>query len=140
MTPRFLAALLSSSAFALVARAILTFIFWGAGLDKLFNFGSALELFSFFGVEPAGFFVPLAIVVLLGGSALVIANRMAWLGFGMLAVFTALTIPIAHPFWTMEGQQRLFEFHVVVEHISLIGGLMVGAILCWRLERERLGR
>ena len=140
LTPRPIAALLSSPAFGIVARALLTFIFWGAGLDKLFNFGGALALFEFFGVKPALFFVPLAIFVLLGGSAMVIANRMAWLGFGMLAVFTALTIPIAHPFWTMQGEQRLFEFHVVVEHISLIGGLMIGAILCLRLEKERPGK
>lgn len=136
MTPRPIAALLSSPAFGLVARALLTFIFWGAGLDQLFNFEGARGLFAMFGVEPTALFVPLSILVLLVGSALVIANRMAWLGFGMLAVYTALTIPIVHHFWTMQGEQRAAEFHVFVEHVSLIGGLMIGAILCWRLERE----
>ena len=33
------------------------------------------------------------------GSALIIWGRAAWLGAGMLGIFTALTIPIAHA-WT----------------------------------------
>lgn len=140
MTPRFLAALLSNRAFGVLARALLTFIFWGAALDNIFNFQTALKVYAFFGVEPAIVFVPLAAAVLLIGSGMVIANYMAWLGFGMLAVFTALTIPIAHDFWTMEGEKRITEFHVFVEHISLIGGLMVGSILCWRLEQADRGR
>ena len=61
------------------------------------------------------------------GSALVIANRWAWLGAGMLAVFTALTIPIAHNFWAMQEPMRTLEFHFVAEHITVIGGLMVVA-------------
>ncbi|MDI4656055.1 DoxX family protein [Xanthobacter autotrophicus] len=140
MTPSPLAALLASPIFGVVARLLLTFIFWGAGLDKLMNYQATLAEMSFFGVEPAGLFAPAVIAVLLIGSVLVVLNRAAWLGFGMLAVFTALTIPIAHPFWAMDGEKRLFEFHVVVEHISLIGGLMVGAILCRKLELERRGR
>ncbi|MFG1290100.1 DoxX family protein [Xanthobacter versatilis] len=140
MTPSLLAALLASPIFGVVARLLLTFIFWGAGLDKLMNYQANLAELSFFGVEPSGVFAPAVIAVLLIGSVLVVLNRAAWLGFGMLAVFTALTIPIAHPFWAMDGEKRLFEFHVVVEHISLIGGLMVGAILCRKLELERQGR
>ena len=45
----------------------------------------------------------------------------------MLAVFTALTIPIAHNFWAMQEPMRTIECHVVAEHITVIGGLMVVA-------------
>ena len=61
------------------------------------------------------------------GSAFIIANRFTWLGAGMLAVFTALTIPIAHNFWTMEEPLRTLEFYVVMEHVTVIGALMVVA-------------
>lgn len=126
--------------FTVFARVVLTFIFWGAAIGKIVDYPGTLAEFAHFGVEPATALAPLAIAVLLIGSVLVILNRAAWLGFGMLATFTALTIPIAHPFWSAQGEQAVMEFHVFVEHVSLIGGLMVGAILCWRLERERTAR
>ena len=44
-----------------------------------------------------------------------------------LAIFTALTIPIAHTFWTMQEPMRTLEFYVVMEHITVIGALMVVA-------------
>lgn len=47
-------------------------------------------------------------------------------------MFLALAIPIAHPFWQMSEPNRTFEFYVVLEHISLIGGLMVAAALSGR--------
>lgn len=140
MTPSPLAGLLASPVFTVFARVALTFIFWGAGIGKIVDYPGTLAEFAHFGVEPAGVLAPIAIVVLLIGSVLVILNRAAWLGFGMLATFTALTIPIAHPFWSAQGEQAVTEFHVFVEHISLIGGLMVGAILCRRLELQRSSR
>ncbi len=65
----------------------------------------------------------------MGGSAAIILNRLAWLGAAALSVFLILTIPIAHAFWSMPEPQSRFEFLVVLEHISLIGGLMVAASL-----------
>jgi len=49
-----------------------------------------------------------------------------------LVLFLALAIPIAHPFWQMSEPNRTFEFYVVLEHISLIGGLMIAAALSGR--------
>lgn len=140
MTPSILAALLASSAFGVFARILLTFVFWSAGLGMAADYSTTVGVMAHFGLEPATAFAPAVIAVLLVGSALVIFNRAAWLGFGMLATFTGLTIFIAHPFWTMEGERRLEEFHVVMEHITVIGALMVGAILCRRLELERTAR
>lgn len=140
MTPSILAGLLASPVFGVFARILLTFVFWSAGLGMAADYSGTLGVMAHFGLQPAAVFAPLVIVVLLVGSALVIFNRAAWLGFGMLAVFTALTIFIAHPFWTMEGELRTAEFHVVMEHITVIGALMVGAILCRKLELERAAR
>lgn len=136
-TPAPIAALLDSRAFRVFARLVLTFIFWGAALGKIADYPGTLAEMTHFGLAPAGLFAPLVIVTLLAGSVLVILDRMAWLGYGILAVFVALTIPIAHAFWRMEGMDRIREFHVFVEHISLIGGLMIGAILSRRVERDR---
>lgn len=121
--------LLASRAYGIVARVILTFVFWSSGLAKLIDFGGAVAEMERFGVAPA---VPMAVAVIivqLGGSALVISGRFVWLGAGALGVFTALTIPIAHAFWTMTGEMAFLEMMFVFEHVTVIGGLMVVAIL-----------
>jgi transmembrane protein len=116
-----------NSIFGYVARIILTFMFWGSGLSKLFDFSGGMAEMSYFGLEPAALYNLATIIVQLGGSLLIILNRYTWLGAGALAVFTALTIPLVHHFWTMEEPMRTAEFHVVTEHISIIGALMVVA-------------
>lgn len=108
-----------------VARVALTFMFWSSGLAKLLDMETGLAEMRHYGLEPAILFYWATVVVVLGGSLLVILDRWTWLGAGALAVFTLLTIPIAHDFWTMEEPFRTIEFHVVMEHITVVGGLLV---------------
>ncbi|MFT4152113.1 MAG: DoxX family protein [Paracoccaceae bacterium] len=124
--------LTASNGFGLLARIVLTFMFWASGIAKLADFAAAKAEMDHFGLAPAALFVVAVAAVQLIGSALIIANRWTWLGAGMLGVFTALTIPIAHNFWTMEEPFRTIEFYVVMEHITVIGGLMVVA---WKTAR-----
>lgn len=140
MTPHFLSALLESRAFAIFARIVLTFLFWSAGLGMAVDYAGTLDTMSRFGLTPERLWAPAVIATLLVGSALVIFNRAAWLGYGMLAVFTALSIPIAHAFWSMTGEESIAHFHVAVEHVSLIGGLMAGAIVSHALEVRAAAR
>lgn len=121
-----------SRAFGLLARLVLTSMFWLSGIAKLADFNGGVAEMAHFGLEPPILFNIATAVVQLVGSALIIANRWTWLGAGMLAVFTALTIPIAHNFWTMEEPMRTVEFYVVMEHITVIGALMVVA---WKTAR-----
>ena len=113
--------------FGLVARIVLTYMFWASGLAKLIDFSGGMAEMAQFGLQPAAVFNTLVIITQLIGSALIIANRWAWLGAGMLGVFTALTIPLVHTFWTMEEPFKTIEFYVVMEHVTVIGGLMVVA-------------
>ena len=123
--PTFMQSLTGSSAFGYFARALLTYIFWASGLAKLIDFNAGVAEMAHFGLEPAPLFNIAVIATQLGGSALVIANRWTWLGAGALAVFTALTIPIAHEFWLMDEPIKTLEFYFVMEHITVIGALMV---------------
>jgi transmembrane protein len=127
-----IASLLESAVFRVVARVLLTLPFWMSGLAKLADFGFATEEMAMFGLTPPAAFAVATIITQLGGSALVISGRRAWLGAGALGIFTALTIPIAHNFWALEGERAMMEMFFVVEHISVIGGLMLAAILCHR--------
>ncbi|MBS1183027.1 MAG: DoxX family protein [Proteobacteria bacterium] len=113
--------------FALIARIVLTLMFWLSGIAKLADFPATVAEMRHFGLEPAAPIAVAVIAVQLVGSALVISGRHVWLGAGMLGVFTVLTIPIAHAFWTMDGEHAFFEMLVAFEHISVIGGLMVVA-------------
>lgn len=131
--------LLSSPAIRVLARALVTFVFWSSGLAKLFDFAGAVAEMGKYGVLPAAPMAALVIIIQLGGSALVISGWNVWLGAGALGVFTALTIPIAHAFWAMTGEAAFFEMLFAIEHISVIGGLMLVAILR-RLVAAAAGR
>jgi len=134
---RLIARLLESALLVRLALVLLTFCFWGAGLAALLDFQTAVAEYRRLGVEPAVPLVGLSIATLLGGSASLIAGRKPWLGAGALGVFTALTIPLVHHFWRMEGEAASAHFHTATEHVTVIGGLMVAAILSHRLSRER---
>ncbi|NGO63303.1 DoxX family protein [Rhizobium daejeonense] len=119
--------LTASTWFGYVARILLTYIFWASGISKLVDFPAAVSEMQHFDLNPPASFAIATIFVQLAGSLLVILNRWTWLGAGALGVFTALTIPIAHTFWNMEEPLKTVEFYVVMEHITVIGGLMVAA-------------
>jgi transmembrane protein len=123
----FINTMIASNWFGLLARIVLTYMFWASGLAKLIDFNGGMAEMAQFGLQPAAVFNTLVIITQLVGSALIIANRWAWLGAGMLGIFTALTIPLVHTFWTMEEPFKTIEFYVVMEHITVIGGLMVVA-------------
>lgn len=128
----FVTAMTATTWFGYLARVVLTYMFWASGIAKLVDFQGAVGEMTHFGLNPPAAFAVATIVVQLVGSALIILDRWTWLGAGMLGVFTALTIPIAHTFWTMEEPFKTIEFYVVMEHITVIGALMVVA---WKAER-----
>ncbi|UWR24531.1 DoxX family protein [Sulfitobacter sp. S190] len=130
--PRPIAALLESHTFALLARIILTSPFWSSGLLKAFDFGAAVAEQQAFGLPAPAVLAGLTILVQLGGSLLVIVGRAVWLGAGMLGVFTFLATLIAHAFWSSPPDMVMRQFAVFMEHMGLIGGLILAAILSRR--------
>lgn len=134
-TPKPLQTLLRAPAFGLVARAVLTAPYWLAGLYKLTHLPDALGEAAHFGLKPAGLVVAATIAVQLGGSLLLILGRLGWVAAGALGVFTALATLIAHPYWTVADPiERFHAMNTFLEHIGLIGGFMLAAIL---VEKER---
>ena len=116
--------------------AVLTYVFWWSGLTKVFDFSGAQAEMIHFQLNPPTLFALATIVVQLGGSALIIVgSRGAWLGAGALATFTLATIPFAHRFWEMDGMVAFLEKALVQEHITVIGGLVLAAMLA-ELRRD----
>lgn len=134
--PGWVAAILDSKLVSLIGRIALTFMFWSSGAAKLIDWNSGLGEMAHFNLNPPAVFAAATIFVQLAGSLLVIWGPYAWLGAGALAVFTALTIPIAHNFWALTGPAAMNEFHFFTEHISVLGALVLVAIL----RHRELGR
>ena len=134
--PSLVACLLDRGWFAVLARVVLTFMFWGSGLAKLIDFqGGVAEMAMFNLPYPVAMNI-LTIVTQIGGSLLIIFNRWTWLGAGALAVFTALTIPLVHHFWSLPEPRATIAFHTATEHITVIGALMIVSILSRRQSLE----
>ena len=128
--PSVINALLKSRVFHFIARIVLTLPFWGAAIQHTLQWSTVPGEMAHFGLYPPVVYGVALIVTCTVGSVLVIlGGRLTWLGAGALGVFTALTIPIAHAFWTMTGDLAMSEFRTVMEHVSIIGGLMVVAAM-----------
>lgn len=108
-------------------RVLATVLFWSAGIFGLFNYGKLMEEIRSVGLPWARGLGAGVIAVQLLGSALVIGNPagLAWLGAAMLAGFTLLTIPYGHAFWTFEQPRRTEEMHIVLEHLTVAGALLL---------------
>ena len=125
--PHIVESVLGATGFGYAARILLTFVFWSSGVMKLVRFRQGVAEMTHFGLKPAWLFNVATLSVQLIGSALIILGVWVWLGAAVLAVFTALTIPIAHKFWLMEEPLRTLDFCIVLEHITVIGALMLVA-------------
>lgn len=126
MPPSLVARLLGSNGFRQLALALLTLPFWLSGLTKLADIPGALAEANQFGLQPAPLAVGVTVLVQLVGSALVVTRRWAWLGTAALAFFTLAATLIAHPFWAFaDSSERLQQARIFVEHLGLIGGLLL---------------
>jgi len=133
MTPRPITRLLEARWFATLAAALLTLPYWTSGIAKLLDLNAAVGEARHFGLEPAWLVVAATITVQLGGSALLLLGRRTWLAAGALGVFTGAATLIAHPYWTIvDPIARFHDRNSFLEHVGLIGGLMLAAILSGR--------
>ena len=120
---------LRSLATAAATRIALCLPFLWSGLSKLVDFSGGTAEMAALGFTPAWLFNALTILVQLGGSLLVILNIWTWLGAGALGVFTALATVLAHQFWTLDGIERVRELNTFLEHLSIISGFVLVAML-----------
>lgn len=125
-----ISSLLRRPAAAFVARVLVTLPFWTSGLAKLINFEDGVAEMAHAGLQPAIAFNLATIATQLIGSVLIVLNRGAWLGAAALSLFTGLTILLVHHFWAIaEEPFRTIALHVAIEHVGMIGGLMLATVL-----------
>jgi uncharacterized membrane protein YphA (DoxX/SURF4 family) len=113
----------------LFARLGLCSAFILGGFTKLIYFQSAVAEQAHFGLKPAAVWAAAAILVEIGGSALVVLGRYAWLGAGAMGVLTAVAMFVANDFWNMTGPAHFAALNAFFEHAGLIAGLVMAALI-----------
>ena len=113
----------------LAARLALTSAYLLGGLTKLSDFSAAIAEQEHFGLHPGWLWASLSILVELGGSALVLSGYLVWLGAGGLGVLTAVAMLVANNFWATSGDARLQGANAFFEHLGLIGGFVLVALM-----------
>jgi len=130
--PRWIETILRWRATAFAARAALTSAYLIGGIAKLSDFPGAVAEQAHFGLQPATLWAVLAIVIEIGGALLIIAGRLVWLAAGALSVLTAVAVLVANDFWAQQGHDRFMALNAFFEHLGLIGGFALAAILAQR--------
>jgi uncharacterized membrane protein YphA (DoxX/SURF4 family) len=135
-TPGWVGAILGSPWIWPAARVALVSAFLIGGLTKLSDIGAAIAEQEHFGLHPGWLWAALAIIIELGGSALVMLGWQVWLGAGGLGVLTAVAMLTANDFWHLTGHDRFMALNAFFEHLGLIAGLVIVSIHAG--ERERI--
>ena len=131
-TPRWIGVLLDAPVTLAIMRVALTLPYWWSAIAKILHPTAALAEVAALGLPAPMLVLAATLTVQAGGTVLIVANRYAWLGAGALAVFTGFATLIGHPFWQLEGAARFEQMNSFLEHIALIAGFGLAAMLAWR--------
>ncbi len=111
-----------------------------SGLSKAFDFaGATAEVRALTGFEPAWVGAVAVIAAQLGGAALLLGGG-RWTRYGalLLALFVAVATLLAHSWWTKAGIDRVRDFNAFWEHIAIIGGLGLAAMIVGRRPHKSI--
>jgi uncharacterized membrane protein YphA (DoxX/SURF4 family) len=131
--PSWIGAVLTSPATDFCARALLVSAYLIGGVTKLMDFRGAVAEQAHFGLHPPALWAVLAIVLELAGPILILFNRAVWLAAGALGVLTLIATSVAFDFWTQSGPARFVAMNGFFEHLGLIGGFALLAVLRHRV-------
>jgi uncharacterized membrane protein YphA (DoxX/SURF4 family) len=135
-TPPWVGAILGWRTTWFLARLALSSAYLIGGLNKAIDFPGAVAEQAHFGLQPAWAWAIVTIIVELGGSLLLIWGRLVWLAAGALGVLTAMAMLVANNFWVMEGQARFMAMNTFFEHLGLIGGFALTAVVAANTGRR----
>lgn len=120
---------LAASGWRTLALLMLCSAYIQGGLDKAFDFHSAIAEMQHFGLAPAAPLALLTIIGELGAPILIVAGVWRWLGALYLGGFTFMATLVANPFWHMTGQDRFMNENAFFEHLGLSGAFLLVAWL-----------
>jgi uncharacterized membrane protein YphA (DoxX/SURF4 family) len=112
-----------------IARLCLAIVFLYSGIDKLRHWSASIEEVRGDGLPWPAAFVGATVVTQLGGGLLVVTGFFAWLGALLLAGFTIAATLVGHRFWLRRGSVFRHELTTSLEHVAIVGGLLLLFVL-----------
>jgi putative oxidoreductase len=106
-------------------RVLIGVLFLWAGIDKIGGWPGALHEVADGGLPFPPLVLALTILLQVAGGAAIIAGRWLRLSCWTLAGFTALATVLYHGFWHARGAARHAELIPFMEHVCIVGGLLV---------------
>jgi uncharacterized membrane protein YphA (DoxX/SURF4 family) len=113
----------------LIARLCLAAVFLYSGVDKLWHWRASIEEVRSDGLPWPAAFAGATVFTQLVGGCLVATGLLAWLGALLLAGFTAAATVIGHRFWLRRGAELRHELTTSLEHVAIVGGLLLLCLL-----------
>ncbi len=136
-TPRFVGGILDWRWTGFLARLALVGAYLLGGIVKASDWTAAVAEQAHFGMSPPALWAALTIAIEIVGPLLILSGRLVWLGAGMLGVFTLFAAITANAFWAMPaGQERFMATNAFFEHLGLIGGFVLAAMVA-EMEARR---
>ena len=116
------------------AKLCLAAVFLYSGVDKLIHWRESVREVVNLGLPMPGPFAGLTITTQLTGGILVATGIEAAFGAALLAGFTVVATLLGHRFWLMRGDPAKKEFTTSLEHVAIIGGLILVIVDSLRVE------
>jgi uncharacterized membrane protein YphA (DoxX/SURF4 family) len=113
----------------LLARAFMAAVFLYSGQDKLRHWQAGVEEVTSLGLPVPRLLAAATIVVQIAGGLSVLFGIGTAAGAALLALFTAAATLIGHRFWLLKGKAAQQELTTSLEHLAIIGGLLLLVII-----------
>ncbi len=115
----------------LIVRFCLGTVYLVSGVHKGIWFPRALQEFRAAGVKDSRVVVAVIVTVALhlAGSLCLITGIYAREAAAVLCLFTIVATIQVHDFWTLTGQDRLIQSRIALEHLAIVGGLLLFVIV-----------
>ena len=110
-------------------RVLVGVLFLWAGIDKVMGWQGALQEVVAGGLPLPSVMLALTVLLQVAGGAAIIAGRLLRPSCWALAGFTALATVLYHGFWHATGAARHAELIPFMEHVCIVGGLLVVSTL-----------
>jgi uncharacterized membrane protein YphA (DoxX/SURF4 family) len=123
-----------------LARVGLTSAYLVGGLTKLLDFPAAAAEQAHFGFHPGWLWAAVVTAVEIGAPILLIWGRFVWLAAGALGVLTFVASLAANDFWALQGQARFAATNGFFEHLGLVAGFIMAALLAEHAQRQARSR
>jgi len=98
-------------------------------LAFVWHWRSSIEEVRSDGLPWPAVFADAAVFTQLVGGFLVTTGFFAWLGALLLAGFTVAATLLGHRFWLRRGAEFRHELTTCLEHVAIVGGLLLLCVL-----------